>query len=164
MFSLEDAHLLIAWAIFVGVQLGRVNLKYYTENRHKLAIFKFSVWAYVIIHAIVFPSLVLSMYFFSHWIINTTQWQYLSVYVLYIIMIILDKIWFQAFFHWKNVNLSLVLSIFITTLSILIAVVMRFVHFKNDAVWWLPFTLMIPFILLYGHTIVLCLDWKAHVH
>ena len=103
------------------------------------------------------------MYFFSHWITDATQWQYVSVYVLYIVVILLDKVWFESFLHWKNLDVTLFLSFVITALSVLITVLMRFAHFKSGAVWWLPFSLMIPFSLLYVHTIVLCLDWKAHV-
>jgi hypothetical protein len=163
MFSINDAATLIAYTLLAGIQFIPTNLTYYIKNRKKLSVFRFTVWQYAFIFLIVYPPLILSMYFYSHWTQDATQWQFITVFILYIVICMLDKLWLDVFLKWKNLNATLFLSFFIMGLSILITVLMRFSPLARGGVWWLPFSLMIPFILHYAHTIVLCLDWKANV-
>lgn len=157
-FTVKDASLLLVWLIFVLIQFyyptKQRDLDYYNAGRPHLYIFRIPWQVYPFIFLFTFGPLIPSIFLFQKWHVNVD----IAVYILFISLLILDKLWFVLFFKWKQSEWTIFVTAIMLTLTTIINILMALAE-QTNANWWVPFVLMIPFWLLMVHLFIFACDW-----
>lgn len=142
---------IIVWGTFTAIQFHTPKFDYYETHRKKLHVFKIPAAWYIPILFLTHGSAIASIVCYTQF----NQDFFVVGYLLYVIIMFFDKLWFATFDLWRQKRLSIVVSFLLLGLSIALAIVMG---------WQVSTLLLIPFILLMGHLVVLSIDWYISLY
>ena len=93
------------------------------------------------------------------WSKDITQWSFFTAPIIYIILMLFDKLWFVAFFSLKSKRLIILCALLIFLLSVAYTTVC-IVSGNLEEVTWLPPVLTVPFNIMALHLLALSHNWK----
>jgi len=93
------------------------------------------------------------------WSKDITQWSFFTAPIIYIILMLFDKLWFVFFFGWKSLNWTIFCAWMMLLFSLLYTVIVSISGNLEEAIW-LPAVLTIPFNFLMIYSLIFSYNWK----
>ena len=106
IFPKNELFQFMAWMLYTMTPMYDVMMKdakYYMHNREKKCIYIHYIW-FIFIYGIVHGCMIFSIYLFMRWSKDITQWSFFTAPIIYIILMLFDKLLFVFFFGWKSVS------------------------------------------------------------
>ena len=134
------------------------DMLYYEKKRKNNALYVHYLW-YTFIFTCSHGCMIFSIYLFMRWSKDITQWSFFTAPIIYIILMLFDKLWFVAFFSLKSKRLIILCALLIFLLSVAYTTVC-IVSGNLEEVTWLPPVLTVPFNIMALHLLALSHNWK----
>jgi hypothetical protein len=147
IFNVNGAMQLVAWGILTAVQPWMPTVKNgneYDSIQAKMCIQPISSLGYVLVF-IITHSCALASIFLANFTV--------TLFVLFVIFIFFDKLWFYTFFTVRNATLTVMNSFILLAFSVAFLVLM--------GLPWVGF-LWIPMITMLTHGLVVLMQWDWH--
>jgi len=163
-FDATSGAVLLTWGVFTAFQFHNPtpsDLKYYESNFRRLRVFRIPWPAYIVLFVLTYGPLFVSIFLYHLWLSSFSEVP-VTIYILYLVMLMVDKIWFVFFFRYKNMPATIFCALVQVALSATLIILMCTNASRQEVgdLWYVPMILQIPFFLLMAHLVVFSVDWS----
>jgi len=154
---------LVAWTAFVLFEIYQMSnskrRQYDAEvGGIRMPVYQLPSWIFSWVWFTLKALIVTSMFFWCEYAINTNDWTYPTVFALVFALVLFSKFWTVLFFEYSMYGAALLLSMFLSALSIT-AMVIMVISSNEGTLWALPFALFVPVTAWYFFAMLLNFEW-----
>ncbi len=161
-FENFDCVALVTWIIFIFWEIfpmSQDSTEWYKKESRSLQMCRVPQQVFPIAWFLLKSMLVPSIFLFLKFSIDSEHWAFLTVYIVFVINILVAKTWTLLFFTLRKPRLALVVALILAATSLVVLIAMIVGRDNTGDLWALPLGLYIPYVLWLCFAVVLNINW-----
>lgn len=164
-FEVSDCTYLVTWIVFIFWEMApsrRDTATWYKKESARLGTFQIPSYVFPLVWFFLKAMLVASIFLYLKFSALSTDWTFLTVYVIFVVNVLMAKTWSLLFFEMRMATAALAVAFLLwaTAVTVLIVMILAGVVTGNTGTLWaIPMALYIPYVAWLTFAVILNMDW-----